>query len=906
MLEHHRLGSGSGSASPTDKVSHGDFPPDIDKTRYDDMVKILPNNDTGPRARRFEELRTREALPSQMDRYLPEPMQIMDQYGAGRSPTSVGPDEVFYPPRGPTAATRLKGDNDLSRAPVAETGIPPRSSGRPTDTQITFRQNGGVNRHRPTETAVDPHPSRPKPPAPQPPPPQEPAPRKAQLSLPATGQPVLLRDRSAMRKARSMEVLKRGLSLPVLNVERRSLPLSIEEKIDQDIFLEDCKKVADYFVETTTYQAFAKLLRHKDTRGVTLTGGPGTGKTASAMYAAWILHSAEGYLPLKVRTIAEIERIYIEGLKLVFVVDDPFGKLCASSELQQYWRSSAKRLQECLCTDNVKIIATVRTDIWAASQYSVMRYPPFSSAVEISGKLALGERRSMLEKHLGLIGMHPSDPSWADTVRLMTLPAVPPLFPLCCHLVRTSESFRNSATALFYKPMDTMRKDMCNLRKEDPAAFCVLSLMLVHGGKLSRTVLSRPLTELPSTERDKIEQIWKMCSKKPSSTSPSPEEFQQKADKLAKIYVEKTETSLQFSLTSFADVALLEMADLNIELVLRWCHPDVIAGKLIPQGSQPTTSQTMVVVSPKHWPQLAKVLTNEFLAGNVKAILDNPSWKSEDFVLSWKKHIVTDAVREKLRSVSGSCSQGEIVHRAARQGLLTFLRVLLQDVTLGKNGVRLRNEYGQSLLHSAATGGCTNTAQFLLDKGCLVDAVNDAGESPLYLASLHGHTAVVDLLLQNKANPDLTNRLGLGPLHAAVFGERTEVVFTLASHVALETLGGSSRSKIAITSFRDKFLSTLKHSGLHEAARTGDLVRIHHLLDNGFDKNAQNKYGWSPLYITVILGHVEAAALFLIRGANPSITSRQGSAPLDEACSTFNDPLVALLLSYGTKRSSCI
>lgn len=679
--------------------------------------------------------------------------------------------------------------------------------------------------------------------------------------------------------------------------------------VDQDIFLEECKKTAYYFVETTTYQAFEKLLRHKDTRGVTLTGGPGTGKTASAMYAAWKLHSTEGYLPLKVRTIAEIERIYIEGLKLVFVVDDPFGKLCASSELQQYWRSFAKRLQECLSTDNVKLLATVRTDIWAASQYSVMRYPPFSSAIEISGKLTLGERRSMLEKHLGLIGMHPSDPFWADTVRLMTLPAIPTRFPLCCQLVRTSENFRNSATALFYKPIDTIRKDMGKLREEDPAAFCVLSLMLVHGGKLSRTLLSRPLTELPSSERDKIEQIWKACRKTPSATPPSPEEFQQKADKLAKIYVEKTETSLQFSLTSFADVALLEMADLNIELVLRWCHPDVIAGKLIPQGCRVTdqaTSQTMVMVIPEHWPQLAKVLTSELLAGNVKAILDNPCWKYDNFIVSWKKHIVTDAVREKLRSVSGWCSQGEIVHRAARQGLLAFLRVLLQDVTLGKNGVRLRNEYGQSLLHSAAIGGHTNTAQFLLDKGCLVDAVNDAGESSLYLASLHGHTAVVELLLQNKANPDLTTRLGLSPLHAAVFGERSEVVFTLAPHVGLEILRGSSRSKIIITSFRDKFLSTLKNSGLHEAARTNDLVRIHHLLDNGFDKNAQNKYGWSPLYITVILGHVEAAALFLTRGANPNITSRQGTAPLDEACSTFNDPLVALLLSYDTKRSSCI
>lgn len=40
-------------------------------------VAVLSKNDTGPRARRFEELRTREAVPSQTDRYLPEPMQIM-------------------------------------------------------------------------------------------------------------------------------------------------------------------------------------------------------------------------------------------------------------------------------------------------------------------------------------------------------------------------------------------------------------------------------------------------------------------------------------------------------------------------------------------------------------------------------------------------------------------------------------------------------------------------------------------------------------------------------------------------------------------------------------------------------------------------------------------------------------
>ena len=84
----------------------------------------------------------------------------------------------------------------------------------------------------------------------------------------------------------------------------------------------------------------------------------------------------------------------------------------------------------------------------------------------------------------------------------------------------------------------------------------------------------------------------------------------------------------------------------------------------------------------------------------------------------------------------------------------------------------------------------------------------------------------------------------------------------------------------------DSLLDLLDYSGegeamdLHKACRLGDLKAIEFAYRaqpekiNSKDANVSvTQLGWSPLYRTVICGHLQAAEFLLKHGANPNITN---------------------------------
>lgn len=88
-------------------------------------------------------------------------------------------------------------------------------------------------------------------------------------------------------------------------------------------------------------------------------------------------------------------------------------------------------------------------------------------------------------------------------------------------------------------------------------------------------------------------------------------------------------------------------------------------------------------------------------------------------------------------------------HTAARQGDLDNLR---RHVELGTD-INLRDEYGATLLHEAASAGQTNIVGWLLEQGVDLDARDESGFTPMQLASFMNHDAIVELLLRYGAEP---------------------------------------------------------------------------------------------------------------------------------------------------------
>ncbi len=88
---------------------------------------------------------------------------------------------------------------------------------------------------------------------------------------------------------------------------------------------------------------------------------------------------------------------------------------------------------------------------------------------------------------------------------------------------------------------------------------------------------------------------------------------------------------------------------------------------------------------------------------------------------------------------------------------------------------------------------------------------------------------------------------------------------------------------------------------LQKACRLGDPGLVRKALEIAGDhvNILDSKLGWSPLYRSVICGHLDATRLLLSKGADPNQRTKAGEVPLHPASDSGNCKLVQLLLEHS-------
>jgi len=95
-------------------------------------------------------------------------------------------------------------------------------------------------------------------------------------------------------------------------------------------------------------------------------------------------------------------------------------------------------------------------------------------------------------------------------------------------------------------------------------------------------------------------------------------------------------------------------------------------------------------------------------------------------------------------------------------------------------------------------------------------------------------------------------------------------------------------------------------TGIHAAARDGDVTQVRALLDQdpGLVNDAERR-GWTPLHFAAQGGHEEVAKLLLDRGADVNARLMvSGGSPLHVAATTGHASVVALLLANGARANT--
>ena len=107
--------------------------------------------------------------------------------------------------------------------------------------------------------------------------------------------------------------------------------------------------------------------------------------------------------------------------------------------------------------------------------------------------------------------------------------------------------------------------------------------------------------------------------------------------------------------------------------------------------------------------------------------------------------------------------QGDLLLLAAAHGLINVIKFLVQN----KLSLNYTNEFGDSLLHSAAKGGSPKMVLYLLQKGLDVNWTNKFLETPLFHAAEGGNLDIVNLFANYDWQFDLQDKFGDTALHFA-------------------------------------------------------------------------------------------------------------------------------------------
>ncbi|XP_045301998.1 ankyrin repeat and SOCS box protein 3 isoform X3 [Leopardus geoffroyi] len=236
----------------------------------------------------------------------------------------------------------------------------------------------------------------------------------------------------------------------------------------------------------------------------------------------------------------------------------------------------------------------------------------------------------------------------------------------------------------------------------------------------------------------------------------------------------------------------------------------------------------------------------------------------------------------KGRSVDVADNRGWMpIHEAAYHNSVECLRMLIHADS-SENYIKTKTFEGFCALHLAASQGHWKIVHILLEAGADPNATTSEENTPLFLAVENGHIDVLRLLLRYGANVNGSHSMcGWNALHQATFQENGEIIKLLLK-------------KGADKECQDDFGIT----PLFVAAQYGKLESLSILISSGANVNCQALDEATPLFIAAQEGHTECVELLLSSGADPDLYCNEDDwqLPIHAAAQMGHTEILELLI----------
>ena len=192
---------------------------------------------------------------------------------------------------------------------------------------------------------------------------------------------------------------------------------------------------------------------------------------------------------------------------------------------------------------------------------------------------------------------------------------------------------------------------------------------------------------------------------------------------------------------------------------------------------------------------------------------------------------------------------------------------------------------GKKAMHFAAQQDDVQVLKKLMEMGAFVNTPDYTQKTPLLYAAENGHLEALLFFLKNGANGLEQDLEGTTALHCAAARDDVPMITMLAKDFHLDVNGANRQKEFS-----------LYNTPLHRAAQKGHIHAIQALMNNGANEKTVNIHGATALHAAAQQGHI-AAIVSLIKdhGFDPNARDNDGETPLFyavkdgsyEACKTL-------------------